>query len=133
MLSAAIISIYFQYLSAQEMTSPLRSVNRSLTGSLSSWAVETGVLEEDEDLFGQLLPLKAVSRAFPWLRWFCTDDRACLTCQHRTDDHHRHMGRVVAVEVDSFLYFEGFHQIVLGVKAVFLQLSVRGEREAGPV
>lgn len=34
-LSAAIINIYYLYLLAQEMTSPIRSMNRSVTGSLS--------------------------------------------------------------------------------------------------
>lgn len=32
---AAIINTYYLYLLAQEMTSPIRSVNKSLTGSLS--------------------------------------------------------------------------------------------------
>lgn len=35
LLSAAIINIYYLYLLAQEMTSPIHSMNISLTGSLN--------------------------------------------------------------------------------------------------
>lgn len=55
MFLSTIINIYYVYLLAQEMTSLIRSVNMSLSGSLSSLGSVTDVLGEKHDVFWRIL------------------------------------------------------------------------------